>query len=61
MSSKHSDIMYEINSLYASGEIDCYQAKQMKEAEYKRLYAACKAETFSDEDAIKLYIATAER
>lgn len=61
MSKKHSGIMYEINRLYASGEIDCHQAKRMKESEYKRLYESCKAETFTEEDAIKLYIATAER
>lgn len=60
MSKKHSDIMYEINRLYASGEIDHKQEKALKDSEYKRLYEACKAGTFTEEDAIKLYIATAE-
>ena len=59
MSKKHSAIMYEINRLYASGEIDYKQVKALKDSEYKRLYEACKAETFTEEDAIKLYIATA--
>ena len=60
MSKKHSAIMYEINRLYASGEIDYKQMKAMKDSEYKRLYESCKAETFTEDDAIKLYIATAE-